>query len=155
MNRPSCRSGRAKRFRFRETSWLWHNMRQKPWMNFPRHRRAWIWVAITALTLASMSRAESGWQHARSYAQPIVQLLTASDGSSELSAASPSTNLRHERRDSRFDIGPWAVLLPVVFVGLIPQLGLLSIGSVLCLGRAPATPARGALFQRPPPAYLL
>jgi hypothetical protein len=49
----------------------------------------------------------------------------------------------------------WLELLPVLFVGLISPLSLLSPRSFLSVGQRYPAPVLPALFQRPPPAQLL
>jgi hypothetical protein len=46
----------------------------------------------------------------------------------------------------------WVALLPLLFVGVISPLSLLSQLAYLYLGRTPATPVLPASFQRPPPS---
>jgi hypothetical protein len=123
-----------------------------------RHRNAWIWVAITAIALATVARAESGFELARVYANPVLVYLAADHpgqtgeaaqihkGSVAAARALSSTNTAS---------GMWLELLPILFVGLLLPFGLLSLQSSLSLGQKFAPPALPALFQRPPPAQLL
>ncbi|MGA7341311.1 MAG: hypothetical protein WBE72_22500 [Terracidiphilus sp.] len=48
----------------------------------------------------------------------------------------------------------WLAVLPILFVGLISPLSLLSPMAYMYLGRAPDAPALPATFQRPPPVRL-
>jgi hypothetical protein len=123
-----------------------------------RHRNAWIWVAITAIALATVARAESGFELARVYANPVLAYLAADHpvqagetaqihkGSVAAARALSSVNA---------DSGMWLELLPILFVGLLLPLGLLSALSSLSLGQQFAPPTLTALFQRPPPVELL
>jgi hypothetical protein len=122
-----------------------------------RHRSAWIWVAITAIALASMARAEAGLQSAKAYATPVFELLAASHGSPAMDdrAAPRQAQHRSARQASYLDAGVWMAMAPVLFVGLVAPLSLLSARSLLCLGRAPSAPVLTALFQRPPPLRIL
>src|ERR1700728_1342373 len=117
-------------------------------MSGNRPKSAWIWVAVAAISLASLARAQSGIETARAYANPLIaffagnQLADSSASTSAHRAASPSTG---------GDVGMDLDLLPVVFVGLVSPLSLLCSRSILCLGRALPAPVLPGLFQRPPP----
>ena len=52
------------------------------------------------------------------------------------------------------DDGAWLALLPILFVGVISPLSLLSPLAYIFLGRTPETPVLPASFQRPPPSQL-
>jgi predicted membrane metal-binding protein len=52
------------------------------------------------------------------------------------------------------DAGAWAAILPILFVGIISPLSLLSPLAFVYLGRTPDAPALPASFQRPPPFTL-
>ena len=49
------------------------------------------------------------------------------------------------------DAGAWLAVLPILFVGVISPLSLLSPLVFVYLGRTPDVPALPARFQRPPP----
>ena len=49
------------------------------------------------------------------------------------------------------DAGAWVAILPLLFVGVISPLSLLSPLAYFYLGRTSAAPVLRALFQRPPP----
>jgi predicted membrane metal-binding protein len=49
------------------------------------------------------------------------------------------------------DSGVWTAILPLLFVGIISPLSLLSPLAYLYLGRSPNAPALPLIFQRPPP----
>jgi hypothetical protein len=49
------------------------------------------------------------------------------------------------------DGGDWLAILPLLFVGFISPLSLLSPLAYQYVGRVPDAPALPALFQRPPP----
>jgi hypothetical protein len=49
------------------------------------------------------------------------------------------------------DHGAFAAILPILFVGIISPLSLLSPLAFFYLGRTPDAPALSVLFQRPPP----
>jgi hypothetical protein len=124
-----------------------------------RHRNAWIWVAITAIALASVARAQSGYELARTYANPVIAFLAA-DHTSQPGAAKHFAQA-HAARDAHAgspynsNAGDWLQLLPVLFVGLVSPLILLLSRSFLSIGQAYPASALPALFQRPPPAQLL
>lgn len=122
-----------------------------------RNRSAWIWVAIAAISLASVSRAEAGLQNARAYAHPVLQFLAKSY--SQNPDTNPGTS-RFAQRGSRDKIssmfrdagaGSWMAMLPVWFVGLISPLSLFAAKSFGLLAQTPAAPLLPSAFQRPPP----
>jgi hypothetical protein len=49
------------------------------------------------------------------------------------------------------DSGAWLAILPLLFVGVISPLSLLSPLAYFYLGRTPVAPVLCASFQRPPP----
>ncbi|HVZ83951.1 MAG TPA: hypothetical protein VG893_09790 [Terracidiphilus sp.] len=127
-------------------------------MTAHRNKNAWIWVAIAAITLASVSRAEAGAQGAKAYAHPILQFLAKSY--SQSTAAHPAA-ARFAQRSSAHSLGAlfrdsrasaWTAFLPVCFVGLVSPLSLFTGAS--SRGRVPAAPSLPASFQRPPPALV-
>ena len=119
-----------------------------------RHRNAWIWVAFAAIALATVARAESGLQSARSYAHPVLEFFSGNQAghAADLSGGihSSSRQLRHASR-SEF-AGAWLAMLPVFFVGLVSPLNQRVAQSLLCF-RAPSAPLLPASFQRPPPQF--
>jgi hypothetical protein len=128
-------------------------------MTSNRHRNAWIWVAITAIALATVSRAQSGFELARAYANPVLVYLSADQAAQAGAPMSAihrgSVGAARALSSANADSGMWLELLPVLFVGLLLPFGLLSPFSSLSLGQRFAPPALTALFQRPPPAQLL
>ncbi len=128
-------------------------------MTSNRHRNAWIWVAITAIALATVARAQSGYEIARAYANPVIALLSSAPDSQSFSAQhfAQKRTAHSDQATSQSNSGPsfWLELLPVLFVGLLSQLSLLSAQSFHSLGQAYPAPPLAALFQRPPPAQLL
>ncbi len=52
------------------------------------------------------------------------------------------------------DAGAWLAVLPILFVGVISPLSLLSPLAYFYLGRTPEAPVLPATFQRPPPFRL-
>ena len=52
------------------------------------------------------------------------------------------------------DAGDWVAILPLLFVGVISPLSLLSPLAYFYIGRTPDAPALPASFQRPPPFAL-
>jgi hypothetical protein len=114
-----------------------------------RPKGAWIWVvAIAAITLASLARAESGFAYARAYAAPVMKFIAASQ-LADSNASSPARRTVSPSQTGSSALG--LELLPVFFVGLIAPLSLLSAQSVLCIESALAAPDLPDLFQRPPP----
>ena len=133
-------------------------------MSAARHRNAWIWVAVAAMAVVSLARAQAGVQFATAYAHPVLEFLAGQQGAS---GHAPSTAQRlFERRSIRraegaslfasgghsADSGAWEAILPVLFVGLVAPLSLISPRSTHSLRRVPSAPALPFSFQRPPPA---
>jgi len=116
-----------------------------------RSRGAWIWVTVAAITLASLARAESGMQNARSYTNPFIAFL--SDGHLAECAVSAAAH-RSASSTHSGSSGTVLNLLPVYFVGLVSPLSLLFAGSFPCLRRALPAPDLTGRFQRPPPFLL-
>jgi hypothetical protein len=121
-----------------------------------RSRSALIWFAVAAIAVATLARAQSGIQSAAAYANPVIEFLAAHQGDRAF-ADSGSSHLQHRSAAARLhgqgaDSGVWVAFFPILFIGLITPLNLVSPGSVNCLGRTPAAPALPASFQRPPPA---
>ncbi|MGO9436948.1 MAG: hypothetical protein ACLPH3_09180 [Terracidiphilus sp.] len=131
-----------------------------------RHRNAWIWLAIAAMAVASLARAQAGIQIATAYANPVLEFLSAHQSAGAHATGVP----RHfERRSIRqvtgaslfssaghgADSGAWEAILPVLFIGLVAPLSLISPRSAHSLGRAPSAPALPFSFQRPPPSLLV
>jgi hypothetical protein len=123
-----------------------------------KHRNAWIWVAVAAMSIAFVARAQSGMQNARAYTNPVLEFLAAHQ-SERPDAAVGFQRFQHSHstRDTRHfaDSNTLAAMLPVMFVGLVSPLNVLSPKAVLCIDRAPASPPLPVSFQRPPPATLL
>lgn len=116
-----------------------------------RQRGAWIWVAVAAISLASLARAQSGIETARAYATPLMAFISGhqdADSGASASAYGVTSPAHGGNRD--MGLG----LLPVFFVGLISPLSLLAPRLALSPGRAFPKPALPGLFQRPPPALL-
>lgn len=124
-----------------------------------RRRSSWMWVAVAALTLVTLARAESGIAagitSARAYASPFFQVLAAYQAADDQQASLHGRS--HSAGTVQNSAGQPLVtgLLPVLFVGLLLPLTALRTSSPRSLGRAPSSPARPFLFQRPPPAQLL
>lgn len=115
-----------------------------------RSKDAWILVAIAAITLASLARAQAGIENARAYASPVIKFLAGSPLTD--TDVSKSTD-RNVSRVSNY-LGTALDLLAVSFVGLVSPLGLQSVRSLHAMGRALPAPNLSVLFQRPPPALL-
>lgn len=119
-------------------------------MTGPRNRNAWIWVAIAAISLASVSRTVGGLDGARASVNPVLHFLVKSYS---VSAANAGPAVRFAQRASLFrdaGTGAWIAFLPVCFVGLV-ALNLFSARFSRTPNPLPATPLLAASFQRPPP----
>ena len=130
-------------------------------MTLTRHRSAWIWVAIAAIAMATVARAQAGVQSATAYTHPMLEFLASH---SNAVGHAPSTDARlfghRSGRQTRTALsdganpGVWTTMLPVLFVGLVAPLSLVSPQFDLSLGRTPSAPALPFSFQRPPPPFL-
>lgn len=116
-----------------------------------------MWVAIAAVAFTSVARSETRLQSARGYVHPVFEFLARSQSQTSVTH---SGVLRFAPLGSRRQVnsllrnagsGALTAMLPVLFIGLVSPLTLLSVASFRCLGRAPAAPLLSALFQRPPP----
>lgn len=116
-----------------------------------------MWVAIAAVALASVARAEAGLQSAKAYAHPVLEFLAknqsqfpiAKPGVSRLAQLGSRGQVNSISRDA--GAGWWMAVIPVLFIGLVSPLNLLSTASIRCLGRVPSSHLVPASFQRPPP----
>lgn len=116
-----------------------------------------MWVAIAAVAFTSVARAESGLPSTKGYTHPVLEFLARSQSQNPAthSVAIRFANLGSRRASSILSnagSGAWIAMLPVLFIGLVSPLSLLSVASIRCLGRPPAPPLLSALFQRPPPS---
>jgi len=116
-----------------------------------RTRGAWVWLTVVAITFASLARAQSGMENARTYAAPFVNFFAGS----HLAKSGTSAPARRATLTSPVT-GPGIALemLPVFFVGLVAPLNPLSARSAPCLGRTLPAPNLPELLQRPPPILL-
>jgi hypothetical protein len=117
------------------------------------NKNAWIWVAITAISLASVSRTVAGLESSRAYANPVLHLLVKNHSTSVVAKSGPG--MRFAQRSSIFRdarSGTWISFLPVYFVGLA-TLGLPSVPFVRALFPLPAASPSAIFFQRPPPVF--
>lgn len=126
-------------------------------MTANRHKNAWIWLAVAAIAMATLARAEAGLPKTGALTHPVLEFLsahTSGDGFATVSRhhGSRLAGLRHDSQNSA--AGAWTVLLPIFFIGLIAPLNLISARAALSLEITPSAPALPFLFQRPPPLVL-
>lgn len=120
-------------------------------MTGSRNKYAWMWVAIAALSLASVSRTAAGLDAGRIYANPVLHFLVKSHSASVATSGAMRLGQRGSLfRDARS--GAWIAFLPVCFVGLV-LLRLSSPSFVRALQLVVVAGKRIALFQRPPPVF--
>lgn len=122
-------------------------------MTGSRNKHAWIWVAIAALSLASVSRAEAGPDSARIFSNPVLHFLVKSHSAS---VAARGGMVRSAQRGSARSLrsifrdagaGAWVAFLPVGIVAL----SVFAADSVGVGQPFHAAPQLAAAFQRPPP----
>lgn len=125
-------------------------------MTTAKHRNAWIWLAVVAMSIAVSAQAQSGVRNARAYATPVLQFLAAHSLDQQVAADAQRLLHRRSARADRngSDTGVLAAMLPVFFVGLVSPLNLVSPCGRHSISRAPAAPALPSSFQRPPPQLL-
>jgi len=119
-----------------------------------------MWLAVAAMAVASLARVDSSIGTATVYTNPVLAFLAGQQNTAS-AAASNSTHYVHlgsARRASAVFLhqaapGAWTAVLPVLFIGLVTPLSLISPNSLLSLGRRLSAPALPSLFQRPPPAH--
>src|ERR1700757_104581 len=102
-------------------------------MTLTRHRSAWILVAIAAIAMATVARAQAGVQSATAYTTPVLEFLASH---STVAGHATSNDARffghHPDRPTRAHqaggggSGVWTAMLPVLFVGLVAPLSLVS-----------------------------
>jgi hypothetical protein len=118
-----------------------------------------MWVAIAAVAFTSVARAETGGQAARSFTHPVLEFLARSQNPGSVAHAGvlrfAHLGSRRQANSILRKVGSGAVIamLPVLFIGLVSPLTLVSVASLRSLGRAPASPLLSELFQRPPPSF--
>jgi hypothetical protein len=113
-----------------------------------RTKGAWIWVAMAAISLASLARVQSGVADARAYADPVIKFIAAAQ------QADSAATVRANRATSMAQGGVSGIgfnLLAVFFVGLLAPLRMESFRAYFRRQRVPAPPILTDLFQRPPP----
>ncbi len=124
------------------------------------NKNAWMWVAIAAVAFTSVAHSEAALQSAKGYTHPVLEFLARSQSQNH---AEFSGVLRFAHRSARHQSnsifsnvgsGPLIAMLPVLFIGLVSPLALVSSASLRCLGHTPAVPLLSALFQRPPPSLV-
>jgi hypothetical protein len=120
-----------------------------------------MWLAVAAMAVVSLARVEAGVDNATVYTNPVLQFL-AGQQSAANNAATGAPQYVHfgsARKGSvaflqNTGAGAWMAVLPVLFIGLVAPLSLISSKSLISLGRTPSAPALPGSFQRPPPSLL-
>jgi hypothetical protein len=114
-----------------------------------RRKGAWTWVAMAAISLASLACVQSSVKNARHYADPVIKFFAA------VQQADADASVRAHRATSRTQAGATGInLLTVFFVGLVAPLVLESFRARFFLQQPPSAPVLAKLFQRPPPVFL-
>jgi hypothetical protein len=126
-----------------------------------RHKNGWVWLAIAAMAVVSLARIEAGG-NVPIYTNPVLAFLAGQQNSAagmSVTGTPRIVNRGSARNAAGMFLhgtapGSWMAVLPVLFIGLVAPLSLVSARSLLSLGRAPAFPLLPEKFQRPPPALL-
>lgn len=124
-----------------------------------RKKNAWMWLAIAAIAVVSLARVEAA--NSAADANSVLQFLAGQQNAATVSAAgSPHIiKIGAARHGSGVYLHnaascAWMAVLPVLFIGLIAPLSLISPRCFLSLGFKLASPELLKKFQRPPPALL-
>lgn len=120
-----------------------------------------MWVAVAAMAVVSLARVQAGAENATVSVNPVLAFLAGQQNVATVSAAGSPQIVRigSARRGSGVYLhdassGGWTAILPVLFVGLMAPMSLISARSIFSLGRTPSFPELPEKFQRPPPALL-
>jgi hypothetical protein len=113
-----------------------------------RSQGAWIWVAVAAVSIASLARAQTGIENARAYAAPVIKFLA---GSSLVESGAAAANYRAGKPAPGGAFNMVGGLLPIYFIGLLFCFSPISPRSHRSRGRVQSAPSLLELFQRPPP----
>ena len=120
-----------------------------------------MWVAVAAMAVVALARVQTGVENAAVSSNPVLAFLAGQQNPAAVVAAGGPQIVRigSARRGSGVYLhdassGGWTAILPVLFIGLVAPLSLVSPQSIVSLGRTPSAPALPFLFQRPPPASL-
>jgi hypothetical protein len=112
------------------------------------------------MAVVSLARVQTGADNA-AVSNPVLAFLAGQQNGADVSGAgSPHiVKIGSARNGSNVYLhdagsGAWMAILPVLFVGLVAPLSLISARSIRCLGRTPSFPALPEKFQRPPPHLL-
>lgn len=122
-----------------------------------RHKNAWIWLAVAAIAVATLARAEAGLPKAAALTHPVLEFLAGHANSDAFTKAPGHHGSRFAgvRRESYGNgAGAWTVLLPIFFIGLVAPLDVLSRRALQASGSVRRAVALPHLFQRPPPSLL-
>ncbi len=119
-----------------------------------------MWLAIAAIAAVSLARVE-GVGNTAVYSNPVLAFLAGQQNVASLSAGGGPQIVKAGSTGKVSGVylhdatsGAWTAMLPVLFVGLLAPLSLISRKSMLSLGLTPSAPALPCSFQRPPPALL-
>ena len=120
-----------------------------------------MWLAVAAMAVVSLARVEGSVGTAAVSANPVLAFLAGQQDASAVSAAGGPQIVRigSTRKLSGVYLhdassGAWTAILPVLFIGLVSPLSLISPRSLRSLGRTPSVPLLPVSFQRPPPTLL-
>lgn len=120
-----------------------------------------MWVAVAAMAVVSLARVQGEIGNPRACANPVLAFLVGHQNVQAVSdAGGPQiVKIGFARKGSGIYLhdassGAWTAILPVLFIGLVSPLSLISPRSTHSLGRTPSFPELPEKFQRPPPAIL-
>ncbi len=126
-----------------------------------RYRNACMWVAVAAMAVVSLARVQVDIGKATISAHPVLEFLAGHESAAGavVPVARQVVHLGSARSGSMVFLhgaapGTWMAILPVLFIGLVTPLSLVSARSIFSRGRTPSAPSLPVSFQRPPPSYL-
>ena len=126
-------------------------------MTANRQRHAWIWVAVAAIAVVTLARAQSDLPQSAALrsalTNPVLQFLSAHAQNDTAATWTRRSASAHSQRTSHQDSGAWMVFLPVFFIGLLTPLSLVAPKALLSGGHSLSSSFLPLLFQRPPPSF--
>jgi len=120
-----------------------------------------MWLAVAAMAVVSLVRVEGTVGNDAVYSNPVLAFLAGQHNAATVSdAGSPQiVTIGSTRKLSGVYLhgassGAWTAILPVLFIGLVAPLSLISPRALRSLGRTASAPLLPVSFQRPPPSLL-
>ena len=120
-----------------------------------------MWLAVAAMAVVSLTRVEGSAGNGPVRTNAVLAFLAGQQTAAAVTAAGGPqiVKIGSTRKLSGMYLhdassGACTTMLPVLFIGLLAPLSLISPRSLRSLGRAPSAPLLPVSFQRPPPSLL-